>query len=73
VDLDNTPEVLFSMSVTNKEYIIAVKDNGIGIAKEHQNKIFRISERLHSLEEYPGTGIGLAIAEKAVQLHGGQL
>ncbi len=73
VDPEVRPEVMISRSETEKEYIIAVKDNGIGIEKEHQDKIFGIFQRLHTRDEYPGTGIGLAIAEKAVQLHGGRL
>ena len=50
-----------------------IKDNGIGIPAEYRQKIFRIFERLHSASEYPGTGIGLAIVEKAVTRMGGSL
>ena len=67
------PEVLVSRSETAEEHIIAVKDYGIGIEKEHQDRIFGIFERLHTGQTYQGTGIGLAIAEKAVQLHNGRL
>ncbi len=44
-----------------------VEDNGIGIAPEHQERVFRIFERLHGLETYPGTGIGLAIVRRAME------
>jgi signal transduction histidine kinase len=52
---------------------IWVEDNGIGIAPEHQQRIFRIFERLHGRESYSGTGIGLAIVEKAISRMKGQV
>lgn len=50
-----------------------VEDNGIGIVPEHRERIFRAFERLHGVEQYPGTGIGLAIVQKGIARLGGQV
>jgi light-regulated signal transduction histidine kinase (bacteriophytochrome) len=50
-----------------------IKDNGIGIAKEYQDSVFRMFKRLHTKSEYEGTGIGLAHCKKIVELHNGNI
>jgi light-regulated signal transduction histidine kinase (bacteriophytochrome) len=55
------------------EWVLGVRDAGIGIDPERSAEIFRPFRRLHSADRYPGTGIGLAIARKAVDRHGGRL
>jgi signal transduction histidine kinase/HAMP domain-containing protein len=50
-----------------------VEDNGIGIAPEHRERIFRAFERLHGVEQYPGTGIGLAIVQRGIARLGGRV
>jgi signal transduction histidine kinase len=52
---------------------LGVEDNGIGILAEHRDRIFRAFERLHGVEQYPGTGIGLAIVQKGIGRLGGQV
>lgn len=53
--------------------IISIKDNGVGFDMEYSNKLFNIFERLHTKEEFPGTGVGLAIVKKIIERHGGKV
>jgi signal transduction histidine kinase len=52
---------------------ITVSDNGIGFDMQHKNKIFGVFQRLYTIEQYPGTGIGLAIARRVIEQHGGKI
>lgn len=65
--------VLISATQNDKSWTFAIKDNGIGISSEFHEKIFKIFQRLHTHDEYEGTGIGLAICKKIVNQHGGEL
>ncbi|MAN85428.1 MAG: hypothetical protein CL555_00720 [Algoriphagus sp.] len=67
------PVVKIYSTKEGSDYRITVEDNGIGIDKEYYQKIFNIFKRLHTKDEYPGTGIGLAICKKVVSQHGGKI
>ena len=68
-----TPKIHISATKEKNKYLFSIKDNGIGMSPKHLEKIFTIFQRLHTQEEYEGTGIGLAIAQKIVHQQGGQI
>lgn len=68
-----TPLIRISYSSTNTHHQISVKDNGIGIEEQFQEKVFTIFQRLHTQEEYEGTGIGLALSKRIIEQHGGEI
>ena len=70
---DLPPQVSLASHNEDRHVIIEVSDNGIGIPPEYHEKIFNMFQRLHTEEEYPGTGIGLATVRKSVELLSGNV
>lgn len=67
------PKIVINAQLLEHEWLISVQDNGIGIESQYHQKIFQIFQRLHTQEQYPGTGIGLAICQKIVQRYQGKI
>ncbi len=70
---DRPPCIRVTAVRDGEQWVFAVADNGIGISPEHRDRVFQLFQRLHTREEYPGTGIGLAVCQKVVQAHGGRI
>jgi light-regulated signal transduction histidine kinase (bacteriophytochrome) len=70
---EQPPRIHISAAHLDDRWRFSVADNGIGIESQYAERIFLIFQRLHSREEYPGTGIGLSICKKIVERHNGKI
>lgn len=67
------PQITITAQEGHSEWLFSVKDNGIGIEQKYADRIFVIFQRLHTREEFPGTGIGLSICKKVIEKWGGRI
>jgi|SRR5450755_77619 light-regulated signal transduction histidine kinase (bacteriophytochrome) len=70
---DRSPRVHISAEQKGAEWVVSIRDNGIGFDPKYASIIFAPFKRLHAAEEYPGTGVGLAICSRIVKAQGGRI
>ncbi len=67
------PEIRLSVEPQGNDWLLTFRDNGIGIPQPFLQRVFEMGQRLHTREEYPGTGVGLALCKRIVERHGGRI
>ena len=70
---DEQPRITVRAHREGRSFVFSVRDDGIGIAPEHSERIFQMFERLHTRTAYAGTGIGLALCKRIIDRHGGRI
>ena len=70
---DTAPAISIAAERQKEGWLLSVRDNGIGIAREHQDQVFGLFKRLHSRKEYSGSGLGLAICRRIVERYDGRI
>jgi PAS domain S-box-containing protein len=73
VDKNQAPVVKIGASRDGNGWCLTVRDNGVGIAAEYRERVFGMFQRLHTRDQYPGSGIGLAVVQRIVELHRGRV
>lgn len=70
---DHNPYIMINAFQEHGNWIFAIHDNGIGIEEQYQDKVFGLFKRLHTVDKYQGTGIGLSICKRIIEIHEGKI